>query len=131
MRTFIRQVGTFVLVGCAAAATHWAVTVACVEWAHMPPLLANLFGWLVAFVVSFTGHYQLTFRYSNIPLRVAAGRFFMISAAGFIVNESAYAWLLHTTSLPYDLLLAIILVGLAVLTFLASRFWAFRHKHAN
>lgn len=34
------------------------------------------------------------------------------------------------TSLPYDVLLALVLIGLAFLTFVASRLWAFRHRHA-
>jgi hypothetical protein len=49
---------------------------------------------------------------------------------GFAINESAYALLLHTTAIPYDLLLALILIGLAFATFIASRLWAFRHKPA-
>ena len=94
------------------------------------PLVANLVGWLVAFAVSFIGHYRLTFRHSRIPWTIAIRRFFLVSAAGFLVNESAYAWLLHATAVRYDVLLALILIGLAVLTFVVSRLWAFRHKPA-
>lgn len=107
------------------------VAVLCVELASLPPAWANLAGWLVAFVVSFTGHYRLTFRHMAIPWTVAARRFFLVSAAGFAVNEAAYVWLLHATALPYDLLLALILIALAFLTFVASRLWAFRHKPAH
>ena len=102
----------------------------CVELAGAPPLVANLIGWLVAFAVSFIGHYRLTFRHSRIPWTIAIRRFFLVSAAGFLVNEGAYAWLLHATALRYDVLLALILIGLAVLTFVVSRLWAFRHKPA-
>ena len=87
------------------------------------PLVANLVGWLVAFAVSFIGHYRLTFRHSRIPWTIAIRRFFLVSAAGFLVNESAYAWLLHATAVRYDVLLALILIGLAVLTFVVSRLW--------
>ncbi|WP_094820511.1 GtrA family protein [Bordetella genomosp. 4] len=128
MRALIKQIAWFVVVGCAAAATHWAVAVACVEGLHMPPLAANAVGWLIAFVVSFSGHYRLTFRHLASHWMTAARRFFLISACGFLLNEASYAWLLHATSLRYDVLLALILIGLAVLTFLASRLWAFRRK---
>jgi len=128
MRVLIRQITFFVAVGCAAAATHWAVAVGCVEAFGAPPLAANLIGWMIAFVVSFSGHYRLTFRHSPIPWTVAARRFLFISAIGFLINESAYAWLLHATNVPYDILLALILIGLAFATFIASRLWAFRHK---
>jgi putative flippase GtrA len=60
MRALVQQVTLFIIVGCAAAATHWGVAVACVEGLGAAPLLANLLGWLVAFVVSFSGHYRLT-----------------------------------------------------------------------
>jgi len=128
MHTLIKQVAWFVIVGCTAAATHWSVAVVSVEALHISPLTANAVGWLVAFVVSFSGHYRLTFRHLASHWMTAARRFFFVSACGFLLNEAAYAWLLHATSLRYDVLLALILIGLAVLTFVASRLWAFRHK---
>ncbi len=126
MKKIIGQVAWFVIVGCSAAATHWLVVVAAVSMAHLPPLQANVLGWLVAFGVSFAGHYTLTFRHQNAPLWQALRRFFMVSAAGFAINELAYAWLLHATPLRYDILLALILIAIAVLTFFLGRFWAFR-----
>jgi putative flippase GtrA len=131
MRTLIRQLSWFIAVGCAAAATHWVTVVACVEALATPPLAANVVGWLVAFCVSFSGHYRLTFRHQASAWHVAAGRFFCVSAAGFIVNEISYGWLLRRTALRYDVLLALILIVIAVLTFLLSRFWAFRRKSAT
>lgn len=128
LKKLAEQIGWFVIVGCAAAATHWAVAVACVSITGLPPLWANLIGWLTAFCVSFTGHYQLTFRLQRAPLAQAARRFFAVSALGFAVNEAAYAVLLSTTSIRYDILLALILIGIAGMTFILGRFWAFRHK---
>ena len=92
----------------------------------VPPLVANLAGWLVAFTVSFTGHYHLTFRYQKSSLWPAATRFFVVSAIGFGINEASYAWLLHATAMRYDVLLFLVLVGVAALTFVLSRLWAFR-----
>lgn len=115
----------FIVVGCSAALVHWLVVVACVEHLALPPLLANLIGWLLAFVVSFSGHYRLTFRHHSASMLTAARRFFMVSAAGFLLNEASYAWLLKATPLRYDLLLGLVLVGVAVLTFILGRLWAF------
>ena len=91
-----------------------------------PPIFANILGWLVAFVVSFTGHYQLTFRHQHAPIWQAARRFFLVSALGFAINETSYAVLLTTTTIRYDILLAVILVAIAAMTFILGRFWAFR-----
>ncbi|MBV6272942.1 GtrA family protein [Alcaligenaceae bacterium CGII-47] len=128
MKKLAEQIGWFVIVGCAAAATHWAFAVACVAFVGFSPLWANFIGWIIAFFVSFTGHYQLTFRHQRAPLAQAAWRFFTVSALGFAVNEAAYAVLLRLTPLRYDLLLALILIGIAGMTFILGRFWAFRHK---
>lgn len=128
MTGIFTQIGWFVAVGCAAAATHWLVAVACVVMWQLPPLAANVVGWLAAFLVSFSGHYRLTFRRQRKSLAAACGRFFLVSAGGFLINELSYAWLLHFTDIPYDLLLAAILVAIALLTFILSRFWAFRSK---
>ena len=123
------QIGWFVIVGCAAAATHWGVAVSCVSLAGLAPLVANIAGWLVAFCVSFTGHYQLTFRHQQAPLERAVVRFFLVSALGFAVNEAAYATLLRLTTVRYDVLLALVLIGIAGMTFILGRYWAFRHSH--
>jgi putative flippase GtrA len=115
----------FVAVGCAAAAVHLLVVVMLVGGLGWRPLLANVLGWLVAFVVSFAGHWQLTFHGRGAPLWQAARRFFGISAAGFAANEIAYAALLRWSGLRYDVGLAMVLVGVAVVTYLLSSRWAF------
>lgn len=120
-----RQLVWFVLVGCSAAATHWMAVVLLVSGARMEPLAANVLGWLLAFGVSFGGHYLLTFRHQQAPPARAALRFFGVSALGFAVNEAAYAWLLHATTLRYDILLAGVLVAVAFMTFILGKFWAF------
>ncbi|MBN9340587.1 MAG: sugar translocase [Comamonadaceae bacterium SCN 68-20] len=119
------RVAWFIVVGCAAAAVHWSVATACVALGGLAPLQANVAGWLVAFAVSFSGHHFLSFRGHGNGMGRAALRFFAISAGGFAINEAAYALLLHWTRARYDILLAIVLVGVAGLTYLLSRHWAF------
>lgn len=121
-----RQLFWFVGVGAAAAATHLGVVMALVEFLGWAPLLANVGGWAVAFGVSFSGHYRLTFSDSGAGLWAAARRFALLSFGGFAVNQAAYALALSLSGLNYALLLAAVLVGVAVLTFVLSRWWAFR-----
>lgn len=124
--TTARRLASFVAVGCTAAAVHFAVVVLLVTHAGLPPLAANVGGWLVAFVVSFLGQWQLTFRAHGAPALQALRRFLVLSLVGFATNEAAYAVLLHVSVLPYDVLLAAVLVGVAVMTYLLSSRWAFR-----
>jgi putative flippase GtrA len=119
------RLGWFIAVGCAAAAVHWAVVVGLVTQAGWRPLLANGPAWLVAFIVSFVGHHHLTFRGHGATVERSAARFFLVSALGFTVNEGVYAVLLHWSAQRYDVVLAAVLVGVAVMTYLLSRRWVF------
>ena len=119
------RLARFVAVGCAAAAVHFGMVVLLVEHAGAPPLAANVVGWLVAFVVSFAGQHRLTFADRSAPLMQAAPRFLAISAAGFATNEAAYALLLHVSAIRYDVALGIVLLAVAVMTYVLSSRWAF------
>ena len=129
MKKLLGQLAWFVLVGCAAAATHWGTTVRLVESLHWLPAWGNLGGWGVAFIVSFSGHYFLTFRHQHKTWGASIGRFSLISLAGFLINEGVFISLLYWTSLPYEWVLVGVLVGVAVFTFVLGRYWAFRGKH--
>ena len=119
-----RRAGWFIVVGCAAA-VHLAVVVMLVRFAGVPPLAANIAGWLIAFGVSSAGHHSLSFRHHGAPVLGAARRFFIISAAGFAFNEAAYTLLLHWGGMRYDLGLAVVLIAVAAATHGLSRHWAF------
>ena len=118
----------FIVIGCAAAAVHLAVVRLLVGAQLLVPLAANVVGWLVAFGVSFAGHYGWTFAQQRAPLRHALPRFFALSALGFAVNELAYVVALRFIPWRYDVLLAGVLVGVAVGTFVLSKLWAFRSR---
>ncbi|MGE5339297.1 MAG: GtrA family protein [Gemmatimonadota bacterium] len=122
----IGQLVRFGLVGVAAAATHFVVAVACVRGLAIDPQLANVVGFLVAFTVSFLGQWRWTFAAHAAPLMRALPSFFLVSLTGFLTNAAAYHWLLTHTALRYDVALAIVLIGVAAMTFMLSRFWAFR-----
>ena len=121
----------FIAVGCIAAAVHWLTVVSLVETAAWNPLVANLGGWLVALGVSFTGHHRLSFRGHGTPMGRSSRRFALVSAAGFAVNEALYAATLNWSGLGYQLLLAIVLILVAGMTWLLSRHWVFRGRPAH
>lgn len=121
----------FIAVGCTAAVVHWLTVVGLVEQTGLRPLQANVFGWLVAVGVSFAGHHHLTFRGHGVPLRHSARRFVLLSAIGFLINESAYAISLHWSKLGYQLLLTGVLLGVAGITWVLSHVWVFRDNPAR
>jgi putative flippase GtrA len=126
----MRRLAWFVAVGCTAAAVHFGVVVGLVSQAGWPPLQANFFGWLAAVGVSYFGHHRLTFSQARAPAWRAARRFILLSAAGFAINEGSYALLLHGTGIGYRAALALVLVGVALFTYWASRRWAFASSTA-
>lgn len=126
-RKELLRAGTFICVGITAAAVHWGVAVGLARLGGWQPLVSNVAGWVLAMVVSFSGHHWLTFGDRNAKLDHSLPRFVGLSAAGFAVNEISYALLIHAGVKRYDLALAIILVTVAGLTFIASRLWVFTH----
>jgi len=126
-----RRIAWFIVVGCTAAAVHLGSVVLLVEALGTAPLIANVAGWLLAFAVSFTGQSQLTFRGRGTPWTAALPRFFALSLGGFLLNEGAYALLLRWTALRYDLALGMVLVMVAILTYLLGSRWVFRRSPAS
>ena len=123
----IRRLAWFIVVGCSAAAVHLGTVVLLVSGFGWLPLVANIVAWLVAFCVSFSGHWHLTFPHSGAPMVRAIKRFFLISLTGFAINEAMYAVLLHFTGARwYAVVLFFVLLAVAVMTYLLSSRWAFR-----
>ena len=112
-------------VGSGAALLHWGVVVALVELAACTPLLANPVGWLVALVGSYLGHHRLSFRGHGAPLLRSVMRFMTVSATGFLINTLSYALLLRFSAARYEVLLGLVLVGVAFATWWLSRHWVF------
>lgn len=122
----IAELVRFGIVGIAAMATHWCV-VALLVPLGLTPLLANVIGFCIAFNVSFFGHHHWTFASSDEQKNTFT-RFASVALLGFITNEAMYALLLKFTPLDYRIALLIVLIAVAGMTYLLSRFWAFRSQ---
>lgn len=107
------------------------VVVALVSGWGWRPLVANILGWLVAFTVSFAGHHRLTFGRHGASIWSSAARFFVVSAGGFGINEASYALLLGWSAQRYDLILAVVLIAVAAVTYLLGRHWAFLRSEVS
>ena len=123
----VREIVAFGIVGAAAFLIHFVLVVITVP-VGLPPLLANVLGFLAAFVWSFVGHSRWSFPAEGRPVAAALQRFAAVAVSGFVLNESAYAVLLRWTQLDYRVALFIVLCAVAGLTWLAGRYWAFAHR---
>ena len=119
----------FVLVGASAALTHMAVfTLVLLLVPTLWPELANVAGFLVAFLVSFVGHRRLSFRDAGTSFMQSFVRFAATAVAGFMTNEAVFIVLLRVLELPTWMALISGIVMSAMQTFVLSRFWAFKRS---
>ncbi|HQQ63624.1 MAG TPA: GtrA family protein [Pseudomonadales bacterium] len=118
----------FLVVGASAAAVHFVVVLLLVQWYALQPLLANIAAFITAFQVSYFGHRFWTFAHTDTQHSQSLPRFLLVAVLGFASNECLYYLLLQYTTLPYWLSLGMVLVLVAVMTFVLSKLWAFSHK---
>ena len=120
-----KQLFWFGVVGVSAMLLHFALVTLALVPLGVPPLVANVLGFLGAFQLSYWGHRRFTFEAGHVPHRQALPRFFGVSCLSFCVNEAMYFALLRLTPLDYRVSLAIVLFAVAALTFLLGKLWAF------
>lgn len=128
-KTLPSELPAFIIVGSVSAMVHFALVVLMVVSLSLHPLIANILAFLLSFIVSYNGHRNWTFADTTLTHTQSLPRFFLVSSGSFICNEIMYFLLLKYTPLPYWLSLAIVLVLVAILTFISGRLWAFRKDH--
>ena len=114
----------FLIVGASAAAVHMLVVWLLVEQQGWHPLLSNTLGFLVAFCVSFAGHHGLTFAKQGVRAVQSLPRFALVALLGFVSNELMFAALLKL-GMDYRLALFLVLMVVAAMTWILSKYWAF------
>ena len=120
----------FGLVGITATGVHVLVVWLLLLQTALPTLVANMFAFLTAFGISFSGNYIWTFRMPGQPCK-AIRRFLLISIIAFALNNLLLTGLLHVRWLtPIASAIASIAV-IPPITFFASRLWGFRVQHRN
>jgi putative flippase GtrA len=120
------QVSLFVLVGGGAAAVHFLSVILFVELLAIPALIANIFAFLIAFCFSFSGQRFLTFSSSNQTFFYSLKRYFLVSVCSFIFNELFFYIAVYLLNIPYYIALPIIVLLVAIGTFVVSKRWAFK-----
>ncbi|HAJ70829.1 MAG TPA: polysaccharide synthesis protein GtrA [Methylophilaceae bacterium] len=119
----------FTVIGAVAACVHYIVAVGLERFVSLQPTWSNVLGFALAFPVSYIGHSKFSFASQNALNRQALPRFLCVALAGFVANQSLVVLGLRYTPLPFWLLLGIVMVVVAVSTYLLSRYWAFKSGH--
>ncbi len=120
----------FLIVGASAAAVHFSVLVSVVNLSTIGPAWANVIAFLIAFVVSFLGHFYLTFRANaseknaTLPILI---KWFVSSVTGFLANQTLFVLGLNWFGDRYYILIWLVVTGIiTVMTFALGKLWAFK-----
>lgn len=116
----------FVSVGALAACVHYVIALLTHRWG-LQPAEANWIGFLCAFPVSYLGHRHWSFRGTQASHFTAFFKFLAVALIGFLGNQLLLKLTLTLTSLPFWFSLGVVMVIIAMITWLLSRFWAFHH----
>lgn len=129
-QTIKKQAFWFLMVGATAALVHFLVLVSCVQLVNIAPSLANVIAFLVAFAVSFIGHFSLTFHHpdSQKSWVKSLPKWFTSSVAGFALNQTLFVLGLHWLGDDYYVLIWFVVTGMVtMMTFALGKLWAFKH----
>lgn len=117
----------FGIVGAVAAFVHVSALFVLVNYAALSLLLANMLAFIIAFCVSYPGQSRWTFADRNIDHRKGIGRFLSIQLlSNFVINQSLFYLLVSYTELNYLLVCVMVLISVAVITYLLSFYWGLR-----
>jgi putative flippase GtrA len=116
----------FAGIGGVSALVHILTVLYLVTYFELPPLLANILAFFLAFNVSFIGHKYLTFARLNDEKQLSLPHFFIVASSAGILNEFLYFLFLTYTGLNYLNALILVLGLVSIYTFFLSRFWACR-----
>nr|WP_070960815.1 GtrA family protein [Hyphomonas sp. Mor2] len=117
----------FGIVGVLATVTHALILWALVEFVQMRPSIATVIGFLVAFNVSYFGHYYFTFR-STEPHRRALPRFAATATAGALLNWLIFVIGTDVLAWHYWIAFGISIVAVPIFVYFVSRRVAFERK---
>lgn len=121
------QMFRFGLVGALATLVHIVIGAILVQ-SGWPPLIANGFAFVTAFVVSLAGHLGYSFADQHPDRASSLWRFGLVALTGFMCNETLLAVLLTMQLLPDAAALGVSTTCAAGLTFSLSKYWAFQRE---
>jgi putative flippase GtrA len=120
-----RGLPLYIGAGGVATASHYAVTIGCVEALDVMPVIASALGFAVGSVVKYWLNYTVAFR-SRAPHGAALARFVAMLAALMAMNTLIFAALQQGLGLHYALAQAITTVLLIPPGYFVNRNWVFR-----
>lgn len=121
----LRQLASFVVIGLAATAVHYAVLLLLVQVAHKPPVPATLLGFCCGGLISYSLNRRHTFK-SRRRHREAVTRFVAVAGVGFVATALLMTAAVDGARVDYRLAQVVVTGIVTVWSYVASRWWTFR-----
>lgn len=121
-----QQLLPFAFVGLFSTATHLCLVALLVHFLQLKPLIANVMAYLVTVNISYLGHRYITFAKLGANRQLRLPHYLVISLIAFLLNEFLYFLFLHFLPFNYFISLIIVIILVAIFTFVASKLWACR-----
>ena len=124
LRRTVREAAGFFAVGVAATLTHLCVGLGLYYALDLglSALAANLAAFGVAYLVSYIGNATLAFPGTRLG-PASFFRFLAVSLSSLVLNQTIVFAVVDLDGRPYWLALAVVLITVPPLTFLAMKFW--------
>ncbi len=127
--SLIQQGFRFGIVGILATLTHVALYVALVETSGVHPSLSNAIAFVIAFGVSFIGHFRWTFAVPDNTKPRPWGRpllkFVLVALVGFLLNALAVYIVTDVAQISYLYATIFMVTVTPISVFVLSKLWAF------
>lgn len=120
----VKQLFRFGIVGGLATILNSLIFVLLVNWLHFRPLIGNFLAFLVAFLVSYFGHFLWTFK-NKSHNRKKLVKFLITSLIGLAIN-SGFVWIFmhHFHQSAYVTTIPMIFIT-PLFVFCINKFWVF------
>lgn len=119
VRSEIAGFSRFSLVGGLATLVHLGTVYLADRYLELPVTAVHAQGYLVAFFVSFIGHYHFSFR-SKRAWNAALARFLLVSLVAFALS-SGIAWTCAAAGLPRSASLIVGAASVPILSYFANK----------
>ena len=115
----------FGLIGIIAAMVHYATALLLFKMHVCSLVLANFFGFTLAFWVSYFGHFYFSFQ-TSAGHGQALPRFIITALCVFLFNDGCVMMLTRFSHLSASIILVLAIILAAGFSFLINRFFAFK-----
>ncbi len=105
---------------------HYCIAVFLESKLYVSPYLSNFLGFLFAFPVSYFGHKHFSFTNKGSLHKETLPKFLLVAITGFFLNQLLLIGMLNFTNIPFWITLGLVMVIVAVSTYLTSKYWAFK-----